>query len=362
MESNNSHINNRLKKLRRKLVERGLDAALVAKREHYFYLSGFTGTAAHLIITQNDAVLVTDFRYTEQASKQAELYEIVQYQSNITAALSEIIKKKGIKNLGFEESFLTYDRYSEFKEKLGVIEFKPFGGTIEKLRTVKDVEEIKAIKEAVRISDMAFNHIIKFIKPGTAEIELSAELEYFMKKQGAAGPAFETIVASGQRSAMPHGVASEKRIQSGEAITFDFGAIYKGYCSDITRTVFLGKPHKVLHSIYDIVLDAQLKSLESAHRGLPGKEIDSVARDLISKSGYGSNFGHGLGHGVGLEIHEEPRLSPSADIPMDNGMTVTVEPGIYLNGIGGVRIEDLIVINDEKPIVLTEAPKEMIVI
>ncbi|MCX7923274.1 MAG: Xaa-Pro peptidase family protein [Clostridia bacterium] len=357
-----SVVEKRLKKLREKLAEKGIDAALITKRENYVYFSGFTGTSAFLIISQNDAVIITDFRYAEQAKQQAGLYEVEQYHGSLIAALNDVIKKKGINKLGFEEGYLTYEKYSEYKKKLNVSEFSPLGGVLETLRMVKDQDEIEIIKKAVEIADNAFSHIINFIKPGVREIEVAAEIEYFMKRQGAKGASFETIVASGERASMPHGVASEKVINQGDVITLDYGAIYKEYCSDMTRTVFLGDPQPEIKKIYSIVLEAQQKALEGAAAGLTGKEIDFIARDIISKRGYEKNFGHGLGHGVGIEIHEEPRLSMAGSIKMENGMVVTVEPGIYVPGLGGVRIEDMIVINDDKPQILTQSTKDLIVI
>lgn len=355
-------IGNRLESFRKKLGEKGLDGALVMKKENYMYMSGFTGTSAYLIITQHDAVLVTDFRYREQAEIEASLYEVVQFQGDVHFTLEEQLKAKGVKRLGFEGSFLSYDRYMEFKSKLGVDEMVPMGGIIESLRVIKDEKEIEIIKKAVEIADMAFSHILGLLKPGVRETEVAAELEYHMKKLGASGASFETIVASGKRSSMPHGVASEKALEKGDAITLDFGAVYKGYCSDMTRTVFLGKPGAELEKIYRIVLEAQEEAMEKAAKGLKGSEIDRIARDIIAREGYGDYFGHGLGHGVGLEIHEEPRLSTGSSTTMENGMTVTVEPGIYISGLGGVRIEDIIVINGDNPIVLTKSPKEMIIL
>jgi len=355
-------IHARMEKLRKKMAEKGFDAALITKRENYMYLSGFTGTSAFLIITQHDAVLVTDFRYDEQATRQAPYYEVVKYQGSLTATLEKQIKSKNIQVLGFEESAISYERYVAFKEQLGVKEFVPLKGIIENLRVKKDKNEIDTIQKAVKIADNAFKHILGYIKPGVTEVEIAAEIEYFMKKQGATGVSFETIVASGKRSSMPHGVASDKKLEMGDAITIDYGALYNGYCSDITRTVFLGKPDEELKRIYNIVLDAQLRSIEGACKGVAGLQVDMIAREAISAAGYGQNFGHGLGHGVGLEIHEEPRLSPSGSVVLDNGMVVTVEPGIYIAGLGGVRIEDIIVISDDKPINLTGASKELIVL
>lgn len=362
MQISEQSIKNRLKNFRKKLFEKGLDAALVTKRENYLYLSGFTGTFANLIITEKDAILVTDFRYVEQARVQAGNYVIIQYQGNLNDTLNSVIKEKGIRILGFENASVTHQKYSEYSEKLDVEKIQALDSAIEELRIIKDNEELDIIRKAVRIADEAFTHILKYIKPGVAEIEIAAELEYFMKKNGAKGPSFETIVASGHRAAMPHGVASDKKLELGDSITLDYGAINDDYCSDMTRTVFLGKPPEEMKRVYGIVLDAQQKALNGACKGLSGKDIDMIARNIIDENGYGSNFGHGLGHGVGLEIHEDPRLSPSGERTMENGMVVTVEPGIYVSGLGGVRIEDMIVIKDNAPMVLTTSAKEMLIL
>ena len=355
-------IEKRLENLRSRMKKEKLDAALVTKRENYMYLSGFTGSSAYLVITGNDAVLVTDFRYAEQAGKQASLYEISTYRGSTVKGLNDVIESKKIERLGFEESNLTVDKYNEYKEKLNVKELVAFGGMLEGLREIKDSEELGLIKKAVNIADDTFAHVLKLIRPGVAEVELAAEMEYFMRRQGATGTSFESIVASGKRSSMPHGVASEKKLEPGDAITFDFGALYQGYCSDMTRTVFLGRPDEELKKIYKIVLEAQLTTSAGVKKGLSGKDIDMIARELIAREGYGENFGHGLGHGVGLEIHEEPRLSMAGVKIMENGMVVTVEPGIYIDGFGGVRIEDMVVVNDNDPVILTASTKEMLVI
>lgn len=357
-----NYMGKRLENFRAKLKEKGIDAAIIAKSPNYFYLSGFTGSFAYLVITRDDAVLVTDFRYREQARLEAPLFEVMEYSDNIYSFLNGILKSKNIEILGFEEDYITYKKFKEFEEKFSVKELKPLEGMVEVMRMKKDKMELEIIKKAVEIADNAFSHILEFIKPGVREIEIAAELEYFMKKQGAKGTSFETIVASGVRSALPHGVASEKVIEHGDVVTMDFGAVFKGYCSDMTRTVFVGKPKEELVKIYNTVLTAQKAALEGAVKGLTGKKIDAVAREIICREGFGFNFGHGLGHGVGIEIHEEPRLSPLGDVVMDDGMVVTVEPGIYVNGLGGVRIEDMIVINGDHPDVLTASKKDMIVL
>jgi Xaa-Pro aminopeptidase len=325
-------------------------------------MSNFTGTFANLLITHDKAILVTDFRYVEQAKEEAQLFDVIQYQGSLTVTLNDLVSSNNIKNLGFEEDYLTYKNYDDLLKKPSISKLLPLGRAIEFLRLIKDSEEIQVIREAVRIADEAFSHVLKYIKPGVSETEVAAELEYYIKVQGARGPSFDTIVASGLRSSLPHGVASHKIIEIGDAVTLDFGAIYKDYCSDMTRTVFVGQPKEELKQIYEIVLKAQKAGVEGAVKNLTGSEIDSIARNIISDAGYGEHFGHSLGHGVGLEIHEDPRLSQLGSLKMNNGMVVTVEPGIYVSGLGGIRIEDMIVINEDKPMVLTASTKEMIIL
>jgi Xaa-Pro aminopeptidase len=357
-----SNLRKRLETIRSKIKENEIDGILITKRENYTYLSGFTGSSAYLVITSDSADLITDFRYIEQATKQAPLFNIIKYKGNVAIEINNALKRNNVEKLGFESIDLTYDKYEDYSSKFEVKELIPLKNIIESIRMIKDSEELQFIKKAVEIADGAFLNVLPLIKPGILETEVSAEIEYFMKKQGAQGSSFQTIVASGARSAMPHGVASNKEIKNGDVIIMDYGAIYQGYCSDITRTIFLGKPDEKMTKIYDIVLRAQKEALNGSHKGLKGREIDSIAREIINNSGYEKNFGHGLGHGVGLEIHEEPRFAPSDDNTMENGMVVTVEPGIYVEGYGGVRIEDMIVIKDDQPEILTRATKELIVL
>lgn len=359
--ANYTQIERRVNELRSKLSQKGLDGALITKRENYIYMSGFSGTFANLIVTKDKAILITDFRYIEQARSEASSYEIVQFYGSLSETINDLLLSYDIKRLGFEDDYVTWKTYGELVNKLNA-ELLPLEGAVELLRIIKDEYEIEVIKGAVRLADEAFSHVLKYIRPGVKEIEIASEIEYFLKKQGARGPSFDTIVASGERSSLPHGVASSKIIEMGDAVTLDFGAIYKEYCSDMTRTVFVGQPKEELEKIYNIVLKAQKSGLDGAVKGVTGKEIDMAARKVIIDAGYGDNFGHSLGHGVGIEIHEEPRFSPKSTTEIKNGMVVTVEPGIYVSGLGGVRIEDMIVVNDDKPIVLTGSTKEIIII
>ncbi len=358
----NSVYTNRLTSLRKKIEELNADAALVTKRENYMYMSGFTGTSAILLITKSRALLLTDFRYVEQAASQAPAYEIIKYNGSYIAEINKLIGNDKKTVLAFEDSYVTYRDYKQYKDNLNVRDMIPLGTSFEELRRVKDESEMQLIRQAVKIADDAFVHILDYIKPGIAEVEIAAEMEYFMKKEGASGASFDTIVASGMRSSMPHGVASEKKLETGDVVTMDYGALYKGYCSDITRTVFLGKPKAELKKIYQIVLDAQMKGIEAVKQGIKSKDVDKIARDHIAEAGYGNYFGHGLGHGVGLEIHEDPTLSPRGEITLQDGMIVTVEPGIYVPGLGGVRIEDMLVVRGQNAEDLTKAKKDLITV
>lgn len=353
---------NRLTAFRNKMKEMNLEGTLITSRENYMYLSGFTGTSANLIITENKAYLLTDFRYVEQSGKQAPLFEIVQHKPAIIDTIQEILNAEGVKRLGFEDESVSFSTYKGYTDKLQGIELIGIGATVADMRCIKDEYEIAIITKAVEIADEAFSHILTVLKPGITEMDVAAELEYKMKKLGATSSSFESIIASGLRSSMPHGVASEKKLELGDAITMDFGALYQHYCSDMTRTVFLGQPDKKLIEIYNIVLKAQLTSEKGAVRGKTGREVDKIARDIIYGSGYEGKFGHGLGHGLGIEIHENPRLSMGGDRILENNMAVTIEPGIYVEGIGGVRIEDTIIIKDDTPVVLTKSSKELIIL
>ncbi|UFT97744.1 Xaa-Pro peptidase family protein [Radiobacillus kanasensis] len=349
----------KLDKLRKRLNEKNLDGLLVTNDKNRRYMTGFTGTAGVVLITKEAALLITDFRYIEQATEQAVDFEIVEHKQPVVLEIAEQIQKLGLKQVGFEKDDLTYAVYENYREKLGV-ELVPTSGLVETLRLIKTEDEIKILKSAAEIADAAFDHILTFIKPGVKEIDVSNELEFFMRKQGATSSSFDIIVASGKRSALPHGVASEKRIESGELVTLDFGALYKGYCSDITRTVAVGSIHDKLKEIYHIVLEAQIKGMEGIKAGISGKQADALTRDYIEEKGYGSYFGHSTGHGIGLDVHEGPGLSFRFEQALEPGMVVTVEPGIYVADVGGCRIEDDTVVTKDGNEVLTHSPKQLI--
>lgn len=350
----------RIKSVRHILEQHGLDGFMVTKQENWQYLSGFTGSSAILLFTVTGNYLFTDFRYIDQAVAEAHGFQIIRPFALMEDALVDRVNKLGLKRIGFEDDNLTYHQYSVYKKKLAGAGLVPVHRAVERVRRIKDREETAALRLAAAITDDAFTHILDYIKPGVRESEIALEIDYYMRKKGAEKAAFDIIVASGPRAAMPHGVASEKKIAPGELIILDFGAVVKGYHSDMTRTVILGKSDHRQREVYDLVLKAQKQAIKAIRPGAKCSDVDMVARDLISINGYGANFGHGLGHSVGLEIHESPSLSPKDETVLEEGMALTVEPGIYLSNWGGVRIEDLVMVTPGGQDILSRSPKELI--
>lgn len=349
----------RIEKLRASFREHHIDGMLIASPYNRRYISNFTGTAGVVLISETKALFITDFRYIEQATKQAVGFEIVQHKGTIFEEVAKQVNELGIKKLGFESEHLTYQQYEIYKKQIKTT-LVPVSQLVEKIRLKKDAEEIKIIEAAAEIADQAFEHILTFIRPGIREIEVANELEFFMRKQGATSSSFDTIVASGFRSALPHGVASEKVIEEGELVTLDYGAYYEGYCSDITRTIAVGEISDELKKIYQTVFEAQKRGVEGIKPGITGKEADALTRDYITAQGYGEYFGHSTGHGLGMEVHEGPTLSIKSNTVLEPGMIVTVEPGIYIAGVGGCRIEDDVLITENGNRTLTKSPKELI--
>ena len=351
----------RVEKLRKKMQEENLDSFLITSPYNLRYLTNFTGTTGLAVITLEKAFFITDFRYTEQAAAQAQGFEIIKNVGPIFEEVADLVQKEGLRELGFEETTVSFLEYSVLEEIIDA-QLIPISGMIEELREIKDEEEIAIIEKACSIADLAYDHILKMIQPGMTEIEVANQLDFYMRSLGASGVSFETIVASGLRSAMPHGEDRKKIIEQGDLITIDFGCYYEGYVSDMTRTFAIGDPGEQLKEIYQIVLEAQLAVLEVAKPGVTGKQLDAVARDYITKHGYGEAFGHSTGHGIGLEIHEGPNVSVRAEKQFVPGNIITDEPGIYLPGIGGVRIEDDLLITSDGNRVLTHSPKELIIL
>ena len=348
----------RVERLRKLLQQHDLEALFVTNAINRRYLSGFTGSSGYLLITPQEAILFTDFRYREQAPQQAKDFRVIEHQTDAALTIADAIKELGVTRLGFEQHDVSFADYQSYQGKLGAT-LVPADKLIEQLRMVKDEQEVALIETACELVDRTYEHMLGFIKPGMTERDVALELEFYMRANGADSPSFSTIVVSGVRSSLPHGAPTDKVLENGDFVTLDFGAYMNGYCSDITRTVILGKPTDRHREIYDIVLEAQLTALDRIKPGMTGKEADAIARDLITSRGYGEYFGHGLGHGLGMEIHEEPRLSKTGAFVLEPGMIVTVEPGIYIPGFGGIRIEDDVVVTETGVRRLTKSSKQL---
>ncbi len=386
--------------LREKLKRQGMAAVLIDSPANLYYYTGFTGGEAVFLMRAEDGrgVLITDSRYYEQVEKECpdiplaplekEPYHIV-----VSKLLGELVGEGvsdsagvganvkaheerevsggaaaggsvsgNVKAVVGIEATMPLSRYLRFRETCGEYEFILAQDAIQESRQVKDEKELSLIARAEAIGDAAFSHILELIRPGVTEAEIALELEFFMKRQGAAKLSFDTIVASGPNSSMPHAQVTDRKLQPGDFITMDFGCVYQGYCSDMTRTVALGKPSEEMRRIYEIVSEANCRAMEAVRTGVKCSFVDAAARDYIADMGYGEYFGHGLGHSVGLEIHEEPRFSPKCDVVTKENMVITDEPGIYLPGKFGVRIEDLLVVKEDGCECLSHSPKELIIL
>ena len=330
------------------------DGALISSKANIFYYSGFTSEDALLYISHKKRMLLTDSRYVIQAKEQAPDFEVI--SGKWIEALSETEEKV----VFIEEDYISAGEKRKLAEALDNKDFVFGGEMISAPRRIKNSEEIKKIGEAERLGDNAFAHILKYIRPGMTEAQVALELEFYMRNRGASSLAFETVCASGVRSAMPHGTATDKKINLGDLLTLDFGCVLDGYCSDMTRTVVVGKAAHKQREIYNIVLKAQLAAIDGIKCGMECAAADKIARDIIDGYGYGKNFGHSLGHSLGLQVHERPNLSPKSEDILEAGNVFSVEPGIYIEGFGGVRIEDVCAITPEGVINLTHSPKELI--
>lgn len=353
-------MNNRIAQIRACLASPS-HAFVIMRPENRRYITGFTGSAGVVVITQETAILITDFRYVEQAGVEAPDYQIIEHQGPLLKTLAQVLKKQEINRLAFEQDYVTFGQYEVWSKELGV-QLVPVEGWVERLRRIKDQQEIAAIRRSISIADRAFEHVLGLIKPGIKELEVAQELEFFMRRAGASALAFDSIVASGPRSALPHAQPTERAVEAGEMLKMDFGCIVQGYCSDLTRTVGVGQLSEQHQRIYHIVLEAQLAGIKAIRSGVTGQAVDKVARDMIAEAGFGNNFGHSLGHSLGLVVHETPWLSTSETTVLEPGMVLTVEPGIYLPGWGGVRIEDVVVVTADGCEILTQANKQLLII
>jgi len=349
----------RVRKLRDKLTALDLDALLVTDLLNVRYLSGFVGTFAVLLVTHDNVFLITDSRYTQQAAEQCPHCVICQIERSWIPYVQSLASELSIGRLGFEDHSLCYKDWNELNSVLHVGELVPAEQLIEDLRMIKDTNEISAIRKAAQIADAAYAHITSFVKPGLHERDIVIELDYFIRKAGAEKEAFDSIVISGPRSALPHGKPSDRVICEGDLLLMDFGARCEGYHSDITRTVVLGTPNNEQSKVYEIVLEAQSRAISKLRPGVSGREIDAIARDFIAEKGLAQYFGHGLGHAIGLAVHDGKALSQYSELTLQPGMVVTVEPGIYIPNWGGVRVEDDVLITDAGCEILTLSPKTL---
>lgn len=351
----------RIQRLRDQMRAQQLDAFLVSSAENRAYFSGFRGSAGYLWVTATDAVLATDFRYTEQAALQAPDYRVMRIQSGYDWLVSAA-SDSGARRIGIEDAQLNVATFNALHKALGGLtparELVPTGAMTDQLRAVKDADELALLTEAIRIADRAMESVGERLRPGMTERDVAWQMEVAMREMGAEAISFDTIVAAGPNGARPHHRPTDKRLEMGEGVVVDMGARYDGYCSDITRTFFLGRPDAQFRKVYDIVLAAQETAEATARTGMTGQAVDGLARAVIAEAGYGETFGHSLGHGIGIAVHEYPRVGPTANAQtIEDGMVYSVEPGIYLTGWGGVRIEDLVVMEGGKARVLTAAHK-----
>lgn len=354
-------MNVRITNIQKQLHNYGIDGLLITKKENRQYATNFTGSAGVVLIAAHKAIFITDFRYVDQAKTEIKAAEIIMHKGNLEEEVANQVSKLKIQKLGIEDNNMTLQQFKKLQKYIHT-EMVPVCEIIEDIRLIKDTSEIETMKIAATIADEAFHHIVTFLKPGISETDVRDELEFFMRKKGATSSSFQIIVASGVRSSLPHGVASNKIIERGDIVTLDFGALYDGYCSDITRTVAIGETSEEFQKIYNVVREALKRGTEAIKPGETAKSIDDITRNYIKEHGYGQYFGHSTGHGLGLEIHEPLRLSQESKATLQEGMVVTVEPGIYIPNWGGCRIEDDIVITKDGYDVITKSNRELIII
>ncbi len=350
----------RITRIRERLQAEGADVFLVSNPVNRRYLTGFTGSAGLVWISSTRQAILTDFRYVEQVKAECPGWELIKIET-YNETLQTLIEEEQTKTIAFEKDHVTIEQLEGWQEQLSA-SFTGVSGWVQELRMVKTKDEIDNIRRAAKIADEAFAQLLPTIRSGVTEREVALELEFLMRKAGASGMSFNPIVASGPQSALPHARPGDRIFSVGDFVVLDFGCIVNGYCSDMTRTIVIGEPEEQHLLIYDLVLEAQLESLKAVGPGKTGAEIDAIARNIISEMGYGEYFGHGLGHSLGLEIHEDPRLSKTGHTTLQPGMIVTIEPGVYLPGFGGVRIEDLVLVTEDGHEVLSSTFKELYVV
>lgn len=337
----------RIDRIREEMQKEEVDGIVISNIKNVRYVSGFTGDEGMAVITEKSEYLIVDGRFTEQAQNES-LVEVVDYGGNFVNTISKLIQKDGGKKFAFEGNNMTYSEASHLMNNIAFVDWKPVQDLFERVRMIKDKSEIILIRKALQIALDTFEYVKPQIIAGVREIDIKNEIEYQMKKRGASGPSFDTIVASGKRSSLPHGVASEKVIENGDAVVIDMGAVYNGYCSDITRTIFIGDMTKEQERVYDLVAKAQKVAIDKIENNVSCKDVNEVAIDEFKKYAMEKYFVHSLGHGVGLDVHERPFLASRSSDVFKPGMVVTVEPGLYLPNQFGVRIEDMVMVPIEE--------------
>ncbi len=349
-------MNNRLAKLEVYIEENKLDAMYISSYENYRYFSGFSGSNCHLIVTREEKIIITDGRYHSQAKEEAPEWTLIAQRGAAAESIRGILEEKGIKTIGYEGMKLSDYQVRNLREECPHVTWVPRDSFGVFPRMFKDEGELSNIQRAVEIADVALGEMCKNIHPGMTERQVAAELEYLMAKNGSEHIAFETISASGPRGALPHGAPTDRVIEENDMLTLDFGACYAGYMSDITRTIWFGTPSDELCRIWYAVYDAQQTAIAAVCPGIKASELDRIHRQVLEKHGLGDYIMHSLGHGVGLEIHEEPRVSSGSSVELEPGMVITIEPGVYIPGVGGVRTEDMVAVTKDGAQVLTQSP------
>ncbi|MDE7244638.1 MAG: Xaa-Pro peptidase family protein [Oscillospiraceae bacterium] len=356
----------RFQKIAERLAASNLDAMLIVSPSNRFYAAGFASSAGTAVVTSGGSYFFVDSRYIEAAKRTIQDAEIrmppAAKADSVLEMTREVLEKHHVKRLGFEENFVTVKRYGQWKNAFPFCELVPAAQLLTGLRAVKEETELESMVKAQRIAEKALTEVLNFIRPGRTEKEISAYLQYQMLLHGAEKMSFEPIVVGGPNSSMPHGVPTERPVSDGDFLTMDFGCVYEGYCSDMTRTVAVGHVTEEMERVYQTVLQAQLAGIAAARGGVTGKSVHEAGAKVIADAGYGAYFGHGFGHGLGIDVHEEPRFSPLNEKPVPAGAVLSAEPGIYLPGRFGVRIEDAVIVGETESRSIMEAPKELLIL
>jgi Xaa-Pro aminopeptidase len=347
------------------MAEQGLDSLFLNNVQNIRYISGYTGEDSYILISPKGRWFITDYRYSEQAEEECQDFEVIcrnRQTTSLGQCVNNLLKDNGIKQMGFERNHINYGMIEDIKADLESIQTLPTANIVEDMRYVKDAKEIALTKKAAAIADKAFDKLMDIIKVGMTEAEAALELEYYMKKYGAEGLAFDTILLAGARTSMPHGIPSDKVIEHGDFVTIDFGALYKGYRSDMTRTFIMGEASEEQVRLYNSVLESQKIGVAAVKAGITGKEPDDRVKDILVRDNYYEHAGKGLGHGVGLNLHEPPFLSQICKDELQENCVITIEPGVYIPGFGGVRVEDTVVVTENGCEIITHTPKELLII